>query len=64
MPDISKCWGKDCTKRVSCYRHRALSNTERQSFYRDSPVDVATQECDSYLHIINPEKLMLNNKII
>lgn len=62
MPDISKCWGKDCTKRANCYRYRAISNPEWQSFYRDSPINIETQECDEYLHIINPEKLKLNDK--
>ena len=62
MPDICKCKGDSSTKRVSCYRYRALLNSERQSFYSDSPIDITTQECDRYLHIIYPKKLMLNNK--
>jgi len=62
MPDINKCMGKDCTKRVNCYRYRALSNPERQSFYRDSPINIKTQKCDRYLQIINHGKLKLNDK--
>lgn len=62
MPDICKCRGLNCTKRVNCYRYRALSTPNWQPFYRDSPIDILTQECDSYLQIINHGKLKLNDK--
>lgn len=32
MPDISMCFGKDCAERQGCYRFRALSDGEFQSF--------------------------------
>ncbi len=40
MPDISMCFGKDCAARQSCYRFRALSDGEYQTYanFDRSPV--------------------------
>lgn len=39
MPDITMCNGKGCEQAEQCYRHRAIPNEYRQSFFVTAPVE-------------------------
>jgi len=38
MADITKCTGKGCTKKESCYRFTALDCRYRQSYFSLTPL--------------------------
>jgi hypothetical protein len=39
MPDITMCSGVGCEQAEQCYRHRAIPNEFRQSFFMTPPVE-------------------------
>ena len=39
MPDITMCNGAGCEAAEQCYRHRAIPNEFRQSFFVTAPVE-------------------------
>jgi hypothetical protein len=47
MADISKCTGKDCPKKESCYRFTAKVNEHRQSYFGEIPLK-EDDTCDYY----------------
>ena len=50
MSDISKCYGKDCTLRNTCWRFLAPANDLWQC-YADFTYDVELQECEYYWEV-------------
>lgn len=49
MPDITMCSGKGCEQAETCYRHRAVPNEFRQSFFVTPPVEESG--CAHYSHV-------------
>jgi hypothetical protein len=49
MPDITMCDGKGCQQAETCYRHRAVPNEFRQSFFVTAPVEKGV--CTHYSHV-------------
>ena len=47
MPDIAMCSGTGCPRRNECYRHRALPNGDRQSWFAQPPIK-ADLSCDAF----------------
>ena len=47
MTDISKCDGKGCPRKDTCYRYTAPANPYRQS-YLGNPLNPADLTCDVY----------------
>ena len=45
MADISKCQGRNCEKRETCYRFTAQENPHRQSYILS---DENPKECQNY----------------
>jgi len=39
MADITKCTGKDCKSKESCYRYTAKDNEFRQAYFAESPIN-------------------------
>ncbi len=52
-PDISMCQNQTCSKRMTCYRFRAIPNEFRQSYGMFKPNKEG--ECEYYSHI-DPEE--------
>lgn len=55
MPDISMCDGKGCEQANQCYRHRAVPNEYRQSFFVTAPVTEAG--CEHFSKIYEGARL-------
>ena len=45
MADISKCFGKGCSRKATCYRFTAKANPYRQSY---AAFDEASSTCEYY----------------
>jgi hypothetical protein len=56
MSDISKCDGKDCSRKESCYRFTAPSNPYRQAYM--SPKERG-EKCEHYWEAEKQEKQLL-----
>lgn len=48
MADITMCEGVDCPKKDNCYRHKAIANPYRQSYFIVIPFDKETKECEYF----------------
>ena len=48
MPDMSMCKGTNCPLKETCYRHTAIANEFRQSYFFDVPFDEEKEKCDYY----------------
>lgn len=64
--DITKCSGKDCNLKDTCYRYTAKSDSERQSFFVEPPIKDG--KCDMYwgnesTRILKNIKDILNGKL-
>ena len=51
MADITKCTGKNCKLKESCFRYTSKANEYRQSYFTEDPIKI--DKCDQYLEIIN-----------
>lgn len=40
MPDITMCTGVNCPKKETCYRHTAIPNQYRQSYFESPPLEL------------------------
>jgi hypothetical protein len=49
--DISKCSGKDCPLKESCYRYTCKSNKLWQSHFSYVPYDKDKKECNMYWEV-------------
>jgi len=58
MPDMSMCKGTNCPLKETCYRHTAIANEFRQSYFFDVPFDEEKEKCDYYW----PIKILENGK--
>jgi len=47
MADITKCTGKDCKSKESCYRYMAKESEFRQAYFAESPIN-KDGFCDMY----------------
>lgn len=54
MADISKCTGKKCPKKDSCYRFKAVSNPHWQSYLMVPPID-DKGNCNMYWKMDTPK---------
>jgi hypothetical protein len=51
MPDISKCIGRQCELKETCYRYTSKPSEYRQSYFSIPPLEVnenGEQECEYY----------------
>lgn len=46
MPDITMCEGTGCPEKQMCYRHTAIPNPFRQSYFMKPPV--VNDKCDHF----------------
>jgi hypothetical protein len=51
MADITKCEGKDCPLKESCYRYTAIDSEYRQAYFTESPYSVLNKKCDEYMEL-------------
>lgn len=47
MADITKCEGKECTMKETCWRYKAPKGYY-QSYFTESPINKETKECEHY----------------
>ena len=50
MADITKCEGKDCPLKETCYRFTAKDNEYGQSYFTETPYNKEKENCE-YLWI-------------
>ena len=50
MADITKCDGKECTMKETCYRYKAPKGYY-QSYFTESPINKETKECGYYWEV-------------
>lgn len=63
--DITKCKGKDCPLKESCYRFTAKEDKVNQSYFAEPPIK--DNQCEMYwgestTDILNQLKDIINNK--
>ena len=46
MADITKCEGKDCPLKETCYRFTVTANEFRQSYFIETPYNKETKTCE------------------
>lgn len=51
MADITKCEGKNCPLKESCYRYTAKDNEYRQSYFIKTPYSFLNKKCDEYMKL-------------
>lgn len=51
MADITKCFGRECPIKESCYRFTALADNICQSYFAESPIKDG--KCDMYWGVQN-----------
>jgi hypothetical protein len=49
VADITMCKGEGCLKKDDCYRHTALANPHRQSYFIESPIDKESFICKHFI---------------
>jgi hypothetical protein len=49
MADITKCEGKDCSLKESCYRYTAPPSEYRQTYFTEPPIKDG--KCEYYLKV-------------
>lgn len=53
MADITMCSGEGCGVKDACYRHTAVVNEHRQSYFMEVPLyydhDTGMESCDHFL---------------
>ena len=47
MTDITKCEGKECAMKETCWRYKAPKGYY-QSYFTESPINKETKECEYY----------------
>jgi hypothetical protein len=52
------CEGTNCPLKETCYRHTAIANEFRQSYFFDVPFDEEKEKCDYYW----PTEILENGK--
>jgi hypothetical protein len=57
--DISKCKGKDCPLKETCYRYTAESS-DYQAYFTEIPYDITTNSCDYHMAIWNKTNMIKN----
>ena len=57
MPDITMCRGEVCPLRDTCYRHRAVPDKTRQSYFWLPPYDNERNEYEHYLRVTKHDRL-------
>ncbi len=63
MPDITMCTDEGCGRRQTCYRHRAIPNEFRQSYFMGSvrEYDEAGREtCTHYMTVRPGDRLVID----
>lgn len=55
MPDITMCEGTGCPQANQCYRHRAIPNEFRQSFFTVPPMK--PDGCEYFSKIMEGDRL-------
>ena len=48
MADISKCEGKECPLKETCYRFTVKGDELHQAYFSDIPYDKEKEECNYY----------------
>jgi hypothetical protein len=61
MADISKCFGKNCPKKKTCYRYTAEANPYRQSY---AAFDNNSETCEHYWQVEEKPKKKKTKEVI
>lgn len=59
MPDISMCTGEGCPLKNKCFRHKAVENEYRQSYFMVVPYKDG--QCDEFWEIIDKCNYLIRN---
>jgi len=51
MPDITKCEGKDCPIKETCYRFTSPDSEYRQSYFMKIPYNHTSKICDYFMTV-------------
>ncbi len=59
MADITMCEGRNCPLKEKCYRHTAIPNIYRQSYFVYMPYDESKENCPDFWDDIEQRKAFM-----